>query len=110
MRTRQCIELGIQQVLINTQSIHSFNGNLLGTFCVSENVLGIGGVALGHTNREGHIRLVRTVIKIKQGDILKSGGSYKPGLCDNLEQWGGAGGGKEVQEGGDIGVPTTDSC
>ena len=86
-------------MLINTRSIHSFNGNLLGTFCVPENVLGIDGMALGHTNREGHIRLVRTVIKIKQGDIFKSGGRYKSGLCDNLEHWDGAGGGREVQKG-----------
>ena len=32
------------------------------------------------------------------------------GLCDSLERWGGEGYGKEVQEGGDMGVPTTDSC
>ena len=54
--------------------------------------------------------MVGTMIKIKRGDIFKSGGSYKPGLCDNLEQWDGAGGEREVQEGRDIGGPTTDSC
>ena len=31
-------------------------------------------------------------------------------LCDNLEGWGGEGGGREVQEGGDIGIPMADSC
>ena len=28
----------------------------------------------------------------------------------NLEGWGGEGGGKEAQQGGDIGIPTADSC
>ena len=27
-----------------------------------------------------------------------------------LEGWGGLGGGREVQEGGDVGTPMTDSC
>ena len=31
-------------------------------------------------------------------------------LCDNLEGWVGVGGGKEVQEGGDICIPMADSC
>ena len=31
-------------------------------------------------------------------------------LCDNLEGWEGAGGGREVQEGGDICIPMADSC
>ena len=30
-------------------------------------------------------------------------------LCDNLEGWGGEGGGKRVQEGGDICIPVADS-
>ena len=30
-------------------------------------------------------------------------------LCDNLEGWGGEGGGREVQEGGDIYIPLADS-
>ena len=34
----------------------------------------------------------------------------KQGLCDNLEGWDGEGGGREVQEGGDMGVPMADSC
>jgi len=33
----------------------------------------------------------------------------KPGLCDNLEGRNGEGGGREVQEGGDMGVPMADS-
>ena len=31
-------------------------------------------------------------------------------LCNNLEGWDEEGGGKEVQEGGDICVPMADSC
>ena len=31
-------------------------------------------------------------------------------LCDNLEGWDGLGGGKEVQEGGDIRIPVADLC
>ena len=31
-------------------------------------------------------------------------------LCDNLDGWDGVGDGREVQEGGDIGIPAADSC
>ena len=31
-------------------------------------------------------------------------------VCDNLKGWDGLGGGKEVQEGGDICTPMSDSC
>ena len=31
-------------------------------------------------------------------------------LCDNLKGWDGVGGGREVQEGGDICIPMVDSC
>ena len=30
-------------------------------------------------------------------------------LCYNLEEWDGVGGGREVQEGGDIWIPVADS-
>ena len=36
-------------------------------------------------------------------------GSSDPVLCDNLEGWDGVGGGREVQEGGDIGTLLADS-
>ena len=45
------------------------------------------------------LNLLETV-KIKKKKIL---------LCDNLEGWDGVGDGKEVQEGGDICIPMTDS-
>ena len=31
-------------------------------------------------------------------------------LRDSLEKWDGVGGGKEVQEGGDVCIPMADSC
>ena len=31
-----------------------------------------------------------------------------PVLCDNLEGWDGVGDGREVQEGGDVGIPVAD--
>ena len=31
-------------------------------------------------------------------------------LCDNLGGWDGVGGGREVQEEGDICIPVTNSC
>ena len=34
----------------------------------------------------------------------------KQGLCISLEGWDGVGDGREVQEGGDICIPMTDSC
>ena len=34
----------------------------------------------------------------------------KQGLCINLEGWDGMGDGREVQNGGDICIPITDSC
>ena len=33
-----------------------------------------------------------------------------PVLCDNLEEWDGVGGGRDVQEGGSIWIPVADSC
>ena len=32
------------------------------------------------------------------------------GVCDNQEEWDGAGGSREAQQGGDICVPVADSC
>ena len=34
----------------------------------------------------------------------------KQGLCINLEEWDGAGDGREVQKGGDICIPMANSC
>ena len=47
------------------------------------------------------------VKQIASGSLLFDAGSSNPVLCDNLEDE--LGGGREVQEGGDICVPMTDS-
>ena len=41
--------------------------------------------------------------------VLYNAGSSNPALCDSLEEWAGVGGGREVQEGGDVRIPTADS-
>ena len=41
--------------------------------------------------------------------LIYDTGHPKPVLCNNLEGWGGEGGGREVQDGGDTCVPMTDS-
>ena len=48
--------------------------------------------------------------QIASGNLLYDTGSSDPVLCDNLEGWGGVGGGRKDQEGEDICVPMTDSC
>ena len=37
-------------------------------------------------------------------------GRSNPALCDSLEEWEGVGGGREVQEGGDMCIPVANSC
>ena len=44
------------------------------------------------------------------GNLLYDAGSSNLVLGDNLEGWDGEGGEREVQEGGDIGIPMADSC
>ena len=50
------------------------------------------------------------VKQIVSGNLLCDPGNPKPILCDNLEGWDGGGGGREVQEGGDICILMADSC
>ena len=60
----------------------------------------------GDSNMEIHI----TICKIEsQWEFAVCLGELKQGLCINLEGWGGEGDGREVQEGGDIRIPMTDS-
>ena len=47
---------------------------------------------------------------VNSGNLLYDADRSNPVLCDNLEEWEGVGGGKEVQEGRDISAPMTDSC
>ena len=54
-----------------------------------------------------------TVPFVKQrasGNLLCDSGNSNPVLCDNLEGWDGMGDGREVQEEGNICIPTADSC
>ena len=61
----------------------------------------------GKSNMETYI----TVCKIdSQWEFAVYLRKLKQGLCINLEQWDGKGDGKEVQEGGDICIPMSDSC
>ena len=46
---------------------------------------------------------------LTNGNLLYDSGNTK-WLCNNLEGWDGAGDGREVQVGGDIGKRMTDSC
>ena len=47
---------------------------------------------------------------IASGNLLYYAGSSKLVLCDSLEGWDRVGGGREVQEGGDICILMADSC
>ena len=47
---------------------------------------------------------------IASGNLLYYTGSPNPVLCEDLKGWNGVGGGREVQEGGDMSVPMADSC
>ena len=42
--------------------------------------------------------------------LMYDTGHPKLVLCDNLEGWGGEGGGREIQEGGVTYMPMADSC
>ena len=51
-----------------------------------------------------------TVCKQIAGGVLCMIQETETKLCDNLEEWGGEGDGKEAWEGGTIGIPMADSC
>ena len=62
------------------------------------------GEMYGESNMETYI----TICKIdSQGEFAVW---LKQGLCIDLKGWDGAGDGREVQKGGDICIPTADSC
>ena len=50
------------------------------------------------------------VKQIASGDLLYDTRNTKPVLWENLERWNGKGGGRGVQEGGDICIPMAASC
>ena len=65
---------------------------------------GEGGM-YGEGNMETYITLCKIDYQWESAVWLRE---LKPGLYDNLEGWDGVGGGREVQEGGDICVPMAD--
>ena len=60
----------------------------------------------GEINKETYITICKTD---SQWELAVGPRELKPGLCNDLEEWDGEGGGKKVQEGGDMGTPTADS-
>ena len=65
----------------------------------------------GGTKGERSMETYTNVCKIdRQWGFTVRLRELKPGLCDNIEESDGVGGGREVQEGEDICIPTTDPC
>ena len=64
--------------------------------------------ALGWTERAA-LKYVRYHMQNGQWEFALYHKELKAVPCDNLEWGDGMGGGREVQEGGDIGIPMTDS-
>ena len=50
------------------------------------------------------------VKQIASGNLLYDTGSSNLALCDNLEGWDRVGGGRGIQEGGNICIPMAHSC
>ena len=72
-----------------------------------------GGGEEGETEmyRESNMAIFNAIYKIdSQWKFAVWCRELKHGLCDNLEVWDGEGNGREVWEGGDMGVPMADSC
>ena len=61
----------------------------------------------GKSNMETHITICKIDSQREFAVLLRK---LKQGLCVNLEWWDGEGDGRDVQEGGDMGVPMADSC
>ena len=60
--------------------------------------------------REQHVSICTTICKIdSQWESAVWLRELKLGLCDNLEGWEKVGGGREIQEVGDIGIPMVNS-
>ena len=62
----------------------------------------------GKSNMETYITIHK--IDDRQQEFIVWFRKLKQGLCINLEGWDGEGDGREVQKGGDICIPVTDSC
>jgi len=66
----------------------------------------------GETTRVSSINIyiTRCKIRIASGNLLYDAGSSNLVICDNLEVRDGVGGGRQVQERGEIPIPIADSC
>ena len=65
------------------------------------------GRMYGESNMETYV----TICKIdSQWEFAVCLRELSLGLCNNLEGWDGQGDGRELQEGGGIGIPRADSC
>ena len=61
----------------------------------------------GKSNRETYITICKIDSQWESAEWLRK---LKQGLCVSLEGWDGDGNGREIQKGGDICIPMTDSC
>ena len=69
------------------------------------------GEGEGGTNGESCMETYATIRKIaSQWEFAIWLKELKSVICDNIEGWDGVEGEREVQEGGDICIPMTDSC
>ena len=65
----------------------------------------------GGVHGESHMETYITICKIdSQWEFAVWPRKLKQGLCINLEGWDGEGDEREVQKGGDICIPTAESC
>ena len=65
----------------------------------------------GELSGESDVEIYNTICKTdRQWEFAVWLRELKPGCCDNLEGWDGEKDGREVQEGGYMGVPMADSC
>ena len=62
---------------------------------------------MGRVNMEIYITICKTDSQLEFSVRLRR---LKQGLCINLEVWDGEGDGREVQKGGNICTPMSDSC
>ena len=65
------------------------------------------GEMYGESNTEIYNTICKTDSKWEFAVWIRE---LKQRLCDNLEGWDGEGDGREVWEGGDMGVPMADFC
>ena len=66
----------------------------------------MGGGGEGEMYGKGNMETYITLCKIdSQWEFAVCLRKLKQGLCINLEEWDGAGDGREVQKGGDICIP-----